>query len=181
MLISLIAAVGENLEIGKNGGLIRHLPGDLPFFKRVTMGKPVIMGRKTFESLPRALPGRLNIIITSDSGYAAENATVVTSPAAALDEAKKTETDEVFIIGGESVYSQFLPTADRLYLTEARFSAPDADKFFPPFDKSEWVRQTLDIYDGDPPYEHALYTKKRESAADFNTAASVHTSDKTNF
>lgn len=160
MLISLIAAVGNNLEIGKNGGLLRHLSGDLPFFKRVTMGKPVIMGRKTFESLPRALPGRLNIVITSNGNYTAENAAVVTSPEAALDAAKKTGTDEAFVIGGGSVYAQFLPSADRLYLTEAQFSAPDADTFFPQFDKTGWTRQILDIYNGDTPYEHALYIKK---------------------
>lgn len=161
MLLSLIAAVGKNLEIGKNGDLIRHLPGDLPFFKRVTMGKPVIMGRKTFESLPSALPGRLNIVITSDSNYIAEKAVVVTSLSAAVDAAENTDADEAFVIGGGHVYAEFLPAADRLYLTEARFSAPDADTFFPRFDKAEWDRQTLDVYDGEPPYEHVLYTKKR--------------------
>lgn len=160
MILSLIAAVGKNLEIGKNGDLIRRLPGDLPFFKRVTMGKPVIMGRKTFESLPSALPGRLNIIITSDSNYTAEKALVVTSLKAAADAAESTGAEEAFVIGGGLVYSEFLPAADRLYLTEAQFSAPDADTFFPEFDKTKWNRQTLDVYDGDPPYEHVLYTKK---------------------
>lgn len=160
MIISLIAAVGENNEIGKNGDLICRLPGDLPFFKRTTTGKPVIMGRKTFESLPSALPARKNIVISSNPAYKAEGADVVSSPKAAEECAAKTGAEEIFIIGGGRVYAEFLPKADRLYLTEARFSDTEADAFFPTFDRAEWDRQVIDVYDGEPKYEHVLYTRK---------------------
>lgn len=163
MTISLIAAIGENNEIGKNGELIRHLKGDLPFFKRVTMGKPVIMGRKTYESLPGVLPGRLNIVLSARRDFCAEGVTVVHSPSEALEKAKQTGAEEIFIIGGSTVYSEFLDIADRLYLTEARFSDSDADAFFPQFDRMKYSRAVLDVYDGDIPYEHVVYTKKQET------------------
>ena len=161
MHISLIAAVGENNEIGKNGALICRLKGDLPFFKRVTMGKPVIMGRKTFESLPGVLPGRLNIVVTSNSNYNAPEAVVVNSPDEALKTAAAENADEIFIIGGGTMYSEFLPLADRLYLTEAKFSDADADAFFPDFDRARFSREVIDTCDGEIPYEHALYTRKK--------------------
>lgn len=160
MTISLIAAVGRNYELGKNGELICRLKGDLPFFKRVTIGKPVIMGRKTFESLPAALPGRLNIVITSNALYPADGITVVSSAEKALETAERTGSAEAFVIGGGTVYSEYLPLADKLYLTEADFSDSDADTFFPRFDKSEWTREVIDVFDGEIPYEHVLYTRK---------------------
>lgn len=159
MTVSIIAAVGKNNEIGKNGGLICHLKGDLPFFKRVTMGKPVIMGRKTFESLPGALPGRTNIVISSKPDYKAEGAAVVRSLEDALAAAKNTAADEIFIIGGGRVYADALPLADRLYLTEAEFTDDGADTFFPVFDKTKWQKEILDTCDGEIPYKHILYKK----------------------
>ena len=157
MTISIIAAVGKNRELGKNNGLIWHLDGDLPFFKRVTMGKPVIMGRNTFLSLPKALPGRKNIVMTSRTDFEAPGAVTVSSVEAALEQAKGEE--EVFIIGGASVYSQFIDKADRLYLTEAEAEDGSADVYFPEFDKREWKRTVIDEGGTDIKYVHALYER----------------------
>lgn len=158
MILSLIAAVGENNELGKNNDLIWHLDGDLPFFRKVTTGKTVIMGRKTFESLPKALPKRRNIVLTTDSSYSAEGAEVFTDYKKIFEEIKNDE--EAFIIGGGMVYSLFLPFADRIYLTEAKASDNEADTYFPSFDKNLFDRELIDIGGSDIKYEHVLYTKK---------------------
>lgn len=157
MIISLIAAVGKNNELGKNNDLIWHLDGDLPFFRKVTTGKTVIMGRKTFESLPKALPHRRNIVLSSDNTYVAEGAEVFTSKEKILEEVINDE--EVFIIGGASVYSLFLPFADRIYLTEAEAEDSEADVYFPDFDKSLFTRRSIDFGGTDIKYEHVLYER----------------------
>ncbi|WP_024604541.1 MULTISPECIES: type 3 dihydrofolate reductase [unclassified Pseudoalteromonas] len=115
MIISMIAAMANNRVIGLDNKMPWHLPADLQHFKKVTTGKPVIMGRKTFESIGRPLPGRRNIIITRNSEYTAEGIEVVTTPEAALELVYAVE--EVMIIGGGNIYEQFLPKAERLYLT----------------------------------------------------------------
>lgn len=157
MILSLIAAIGENYELGKNNDLIWHLEGDLPFFRRVTTGKTVIMGRKTFESLPKALPKRRNIVLTSDENYIAEGAEVFTDFNEILEAVD--DEEEVFIIGGGSVYALFMPYADRIYLTEAEASDSSADVYFPQFDKSAFKRETIDFGGTDIKYEHVLYSK----------------------
>ena len=130
----------------------------MKFFKETTMGHTVIMGRKTFESLPKALPNRLNIVISSNSNYTAEGALVVSSAEEALANA---QSEEVFIIGGGRVYSEFLPMADKLYLTEIDASCSDADTFFPFFDKSLYDREQLSHFDADgTEFSHILYTKR---------------------
>ncbi|GGA67859.1 dihydrofolate reductase [Neiella marina] len=129
MRISLIAAMGRNRVIGKDNQMPWHMPADLKHFKQVTMGKPVVMGRKTFESIGRPLPGRLNIVITRDHSYVSEGVSVVDSPEAALAIAQET-TDEVMIIGGGQIYQQFLPQATDLYLTFID-AEPEGDAFFP--------------------------------------------------
>jgi len=111
----MIAAMANNRVIGLDNKMPWHLPADLQHFKKVTTGKPVIMGRKTFESIGRPLPGRRNIIITRNSEYTAEGIEVVTTPEAALELVCAVE--EVMIIGGGNIYEQFLPKAERLYLT----------------------------------------------------------------
>lgn len=158
MILSLIAAVGENYELGKNNDLIWHLDGDLPFFRRVTTGKTVIMGRKTFESLPKALPKRRNIVLTTDSQYVAEGAEVFTDFKEILENVKN--EDEVFVIGGGSVYTLFMPYADRIYLTEAQARDSEADTYFPRFDKELFERKSIDFGGTDIKYEHVLYEKK---------------------
>lgn len=158
MKISMIAATGKNMELGRNNALIWRLPDDLKFFKKTTLGKSVIMGRKTFESLPKALPGRKNIVITSNKNYDAPGAVTVTSPDDALKEA---EGDEVFVIGGESVYKAFLPAADRIYLTETDGTCDDADAFFPDFDKKKYKASVLGENENNGiKFVHILYEKR---------------------
>jgi len=132
--ISIIAAVATNLAIGKNNQLLWHLPEDLKRFKELTKGHAVVMGQKTFESLGRPLPDRTNIIITLDRSFKAEGCIVVYSIDEALIEAEKAENKEIFIIGGGSIYRQFLPLADKLYITRVEKDF-DADTFFPPYDE----------------------------------------------
>lgn len=159
MTLSMIAAIGKNNELGKNNDLIWHLDGDLPFFKKVTMGKPVIMGRNTYLSLPKALPGRQNIVLTFPPLFEAPGVTAVLTPEEALALVK--DAEEAFIIGGASVYKLFLPMADRLYLTEAEAEDDTADVYFPDFDKSEWTRTVIDEGGTDIPYVHVLYERIR--------------------
>lgn len=156
MSISMIAAVGKGLELGKNNDLIWHFKEDMKFFKETTMGHTVIMGRKTFESLPKALPNRRNIVITTNADYVAEGAEVVTS----VEEALAVVDGEAFIIGGGAIYKAFLPFADKLYLTEIEASCLDADTYFPIFNKSDYRREVINVYDIDGVhFEHILYKK----------------------
>lgn len=159
MNLSMIAAIGRNGELGKNNALLWRLEGDLPFFKRVTMGKTVIMGRKTYESMGRALPGRRNIVITRDKSFSAPDAEIASSPREALEKCRVDE--EVFVIGGGQIYAAFLPMAKKLYLTEAEAEDPDADTFFPVFNKEKWDRAVLDEGGGEIKYAHVLYERKK--------------------
>ena len=135
MKISLIAAMAHGRAIGIDNRMPWHLPADFQHFRRVTLGKPVVMGRKTFESIGRPLPGRHNIVVSRDPELHFDGATVVASIEAAL--AAAGEVDEVMVIGGESFYAQMLPRADYLYLTfvEGDF---EADAWFPEWDPAEW-------------------------------------------
>lgn len=134
--ISLVVAVSRNGVIGRDGGLPWHISTDLKRFKEITMGKPMIMGRKTWDSLPKKpLPGRHNIVITRQKGFAATGATVVGDAAAALVAAGGVE--EVAIIGGGEIYAMFLPLAHRLYLTEVALDV-DGDTRFPAIDPAQW-------------------------------------------
>ncbi len=157
MSISMIAAVGKNLELGKNNDLIWHFKEDMKFFKETTMGHPVIMGRKTFESLPKALPGRRNIVISSNPDYKANGAETVTSINEALEIAKK---EDVFIIGGGRIYKEFLPYADNLYLTEINAVCNDADTYFPRFNKSDYIKEIVNYYEvNGTEFYHVIYKK----------------------
>ena len=157
MSVSMIAAVGKNLELGKNNNLIWHFKEDMKFFKNTTMGHTVVMGRKTFESLPKALPGRKNIVISSNAEYQAQGATVVTSVEEALQIA---DNEEIFVIGGGKIYAEFLPYADKLYLTEINAECADADTYFPQFNKSEYIKEIINYYDIDGvEFYHVVYKK----------------------
>ncbi|MCI6354952.1 dihydrofolate reductase [Eubacterium coprostanoligenes] len=159
MAISMIAAVGKNLELGKNNDLIWHFKEDMKFFKETTMGHPVIMGRKTFESLPKALPGRKNIVISANPEYKADGAEVVTSVEEAIKLAETEDTD-AFVIGGGRIYNEFLPYADNLYLTEINAESPDADTYFPDFNKSDYIKEIINFYDVDgTEFYHVIYKK----------------------
>jgi len=133
--ISIIVATCENHGIGKNNQLLWHLPNDLKFFKKITSGHTIIMGRKTFESIGRPLPNRRNIIITRQKGWTADGVEIASS----ISEALKLTSDEpeVFIIGGAEIYSQTLDLADRIYLTKVSVHL-DADAFFPTLHPDEW-------------------------------------------
>ncbi|MDR1371684.1 MAG: dihydrofolate reductase [Dysgonamonadaceae bacterium] len=136
-IISIIAAAGTNNEIGRQGGLLCHLPSDLKHFKAITSGHTIIMGRKTFESLPAgSLPNRRNIIISRNKDLQPEKAEVF--PSLDYAQVKLMNEEEVFIIGGAQIYRQAIEFADKIYLTRIFASFPDADVFFPEIDKSVW-------------------------------------------
>lgn len=139
--ISIIAAVAENNAIGKDNKLLWHIPADLKHFKDITTGHPVIMGQRTFESLGKPLPGRLNIVLSHDNNYHPARASVVSSIDDAVSLASKRDKDEIFFIGGGMVYKQAINIADKLYLTivEGNF---DADTFFPDHDEFKKVVDT---------------------------------------
>jgi dihydrofolate reductase len=147
--IALIAAVAQNGVIGSGGEIPWRLPSDFAFFKRITLGKPVIMGRKTFESIGRPLPGRTNLVVTTRPGYQPEGVEVVPSLEAALDRAREITTrdgaEELMVIGGGEVYRAVIGRADRLYITHVAVS-PEGDARFPEIDPGVWqVDRTLDI------------------------------------
>ncbi|MGX2028634.1 MULTISPECIES: dihydrofolate reductase [Methylocaldum] len=144
MKISLIVAMGENRVIGVDNRMPWHLSADLKRFKQITMGKPLVMGRRTHESIGRPLPGRKNIVLTSDRAYVAPGCVVVHTLRDALGEA---DADEVMVIGGSSLYETLLPKADRLYLTLIHREFV-GDTFFPEFEWKEWSEiERLDVTD----------------------------------
>jgi len=135
VLVSIIAAMDRNRLIGNNNQLPWHLPADLAHFKQVTMGKPIVMGRKTYESIGRPLPGRTNIVLTRSADFRADGVLTAHTLEQALDYVS--EEDEVMIIGGSTIYELALPRADRLYLTYVE-SACEGDAWFPDFDLEQW-------------------------------------------
>ena len=159
MNISMIAAIGKNNELGKNNDLIWKIKDDMKFFKETTMGHPIVMGRKTFESLPNILPGRKNIVI-SKSDILNSKIEVYKSIGEFLIANKDIE-EEFFIIGGASIYSQFLELANKLYLTEIDSECKGADVYFPTFNKTNWDKTILSENSSDNlKYRHALYKRK---------------------
>lgn len=137
MMISLIVAHDPNRVIGLNNEMPWHIPGDLAYFKNKTMGKAMVMGRKTFESIGRVLPGRKNIVITRNPSYKVEGADVVSTIEEAINLAKDFH-EEVMIIGGEQIFRAVLPKADRLYITFIQ-NVFEGDTFFPAYSSDEWV------------------------------------------
>ncbi len=143
MKISIIVAHSTNNVIGKDGGMPWHLSEDLKHFKAITMGKPIIMGRLTHESIGRALPGRKNIVVTRQADYQADGCDVVSCPADALRMAGA--ADEVMVIGGGQLYARFLRRADRIYRTRIEAEI-DGDTFFPQLDASEWQVSESEVF-----------------------------------
>ena len=140
MKISMIAALGKNRELGEGNKLIWKIPSDLKRFQDLTSGHPIIMGRKTYESIGRLLPNRTNIIITRDLSNKIEGAIVVNSIQDAFEKAKNEPgSDEVFIIGGAQIYTLGMPFANKLYLTKIAAVAPAADAFFPDYSEFKKV------------------------------------------
>src|SRR5438105_3786846 len=154
--------------MGKNGDLPWSLPGDLKQFKEKTVGKPVVMGRTTYQSLGRALPNRPNIVLSRNPLYRAEDAKVVTTLEAALalarEEAERLDANEISIIGGASLFSEIMPRAERMYYTEVHAS-PEGDTLFPPFDRSKWreVVRKGPVQGAKDQYPYSFVTLERKS------------------
>ena len=158
--LSMIACVGKNLELGKNNDLIWHLPNDLKYFKEVTKGKTVIMGRRTFESLPGILPKRRNIVLQLPNESKLDGVEIFNSIPDILDNIK--DEDEAFIIGGASIYRQFLPYAKKLYLTEVTIGCKDPDVYFPKFDKRKYKKTIVGSNeDGGIKYNFVIYERRK--------------------
>ena len=148
MDLAAIVVVAENGAIGKNGDLLCHLPADLKHFKNITMGHTIIMGRRTWESLPKgALPGRKNVVITRNADFVVEGAEVYHSLEEALE--ATTADSSRFIIGGGMLYQEAFPLTKTLHLTRLHASFPDADTFFPEFDSQEWTEISREDHEAD--------------------------------
>lgn len=157
--ICLIAALSENRVIGKDNALPWHIPEDLKHFKEVTSGHPVIMGRKTFESIRRLLPRRLNIVVSRDPTYVVEGATMAHSLEQALEIARNYERDEIFVLGGGQIFEEAISIADRLYLTIVHTEI-EGDAFFPDFSK---YTKVVDEREGKSEvYSYTFKTLERE-------------------
>ena len=154
MTITLLAAVGANLVIGRDGAMPWHLPDDLAHFKAITMGHTMVMGRKTYDAIGRALPGRRTIIITGQKDWHAPSVEVAHSLAEALALAGPTD---VFVVGGGQVYREAMPFADQMMLTEIEQS-PEGDAFFPTFGPDHWRETSREAHDG---FDFVTYARKR--------------------
>lgn len=161
--IAIVVAVAENGVIGRDGGLPWHIPADLREFKRVTMGKPIVMGRRTYESIGRPLPGRANIVVSRDPGFDPPGVTVVRSVAAALEiarvAAQTAGADEICIIGGAAIFAEALPMADILRLTEVH-AAPEGDVRMPAFSRRSWHETARQDHPGDPAYSFVTLERR---------------------
>lgn len=166
MRTAMIVAMSRNRVIGRNNSLPWYLPEDLRYFKRVTLGKPIIMGRKTYESIGRPLPGRMNVVITRDPEWRADGVTVV----ATLEEARQragaqAEIDgqeEIMVIGGGEIYAMALPDTDRIYLTQVHADI-DGDAFFPAVDWDQWQESWREDHaaSDNNPYDYSLVVLDR--------------------
>jgi dihydrofolate reductase len=163
MKISMIAAMAHDRVIGKDNQMPWHLPADLAHFKRVTLGKPVLMGRKTFESIGRPLPGRRNLVISRNPDYQAEGIEVVGSVEAALALLAGSSVKELMVIGGGHLYAEMLPSADCLYLTQIDL-AVEGDTRFPAFDDGQWQRIECESHPADEknphPYSFEIWQRR---------------------
>lgn len=163
MIVSLIAALANNHVIGKNNQLPWYLPADLKYFKQITLGKPIIMGRKTYESMGKPLPGRHNIVVTRDPNYQLSHCTVVNSLDAAITAGDSSE--EIIIIGGAEIYQQALAVVDRMYITYVNTDI-DGDTFFPKWDTTAWHEVSREDFspNGNNKYNYSFCTFERNTA-----------------
>ena len=171
MQISMIAAMANNRVIGANNAMPWHLPADLKHFKKITLGKPIIMGRKTYASIGKALPGRLNIVVSSDINFMLADATVVHGCEQAIDVAteycskQKVENPEVMIIGGGTIYKHFLAFCQQLYLTHIDLDV-DGDTYFPDYyAQYDWQEVDIETHQADPsnPYIYRFITLLKQA------------------
>lgn len=163
MALSAIVVIADDGAIGKDNGLLCHLPADLKHFKSITMGHTIIMGRRTFESLPKgALPGRENIVVSRNADYLAEGAKVCTSIEQAIAEASM--PGECFILGGAQLYASTIAQVDKLYLTAIHAHFDDADTYFPAINPEEWTEIDREDHQADEKnrYDYSFVTLKRK-------------------
>ena len=160
MDINLIAAIGKNNELGKNGDLVWRFREDMKFFKETTMGHPIVMGRKTFESLPKVLPGRKNIVISTNEIKNNEIELYKSIREFLIN--YQNFNEDVFIIGGASIYEQFIDIATKMYLTEIDAIDSEADVYFPKFNISEWDKEEIKSNEENSiKFKHILYKRKK--------------------
>lgn len=161
-MISLLYAMDRNRLIGKNNQLPWHLPQDLAYFKRVTMGHTIVMGRKTFDSIGKPLPGRENIIITRDKHFTSNGCKIIHSIDELLELSRNKMDEEIFVIGGAEIFKEILPYSDRLYVTNI-YHEFEGDTYFPSIDENEWkmISKEPGIKDDKNPYDFdfAVYEK----------------------
>lgn len=162
-MIAIVVAVAENNVIGKDNQLIWHLPADLRFFKNLTMGHPILMGRKTYESIGKPLPGRTTVIITRQQDFEAPGCIVVNSIDDAIEEAQ-TINQDVYVIGGAEIYRQALPKTDTIYLTRMHHTF-DGDTYFPELNEADWEVTSEERYEPDEKnkYSYSFITLQRKS------------------
>lgn len=161
MILSLIAAASTNNVIGRNNELVWSLPNDMKFFKNTTWAMPVIMGRKTYESLGKPLPGRLNIVITRQQHWKTEGVTVVHSLADAIRFAEDSRYKEAFVIGGGEIFREAMGPAKRIYMTRVDAS-PEGDAFFPEIDTRTWKMTAEESHPADAKHAYAYHFQRWE-------------------
>ena len=161
MKISLVVAMSENRAIGQSGQLLWHLPNDLKHFKKVTMGKPIIMGRTTYESIGKPLPGRINIILTQNLDYIAPGCVVLHDKTAVFDYCQ--HEAEIMIVGGAQIYQLFLPDVTTIYLTMVHTTLP-GDTHFPEISMQGWQETTREVFQKDEKhlYDYSFLTYARQ-------------------
>ena len=161
-MIAIIVAAAENNVIGKDNGLIWHLPADLRHFKQITMGHPMLMGRKTYESIGKPLPGRTSIIITTQEDYTAEGCLVTHTLEEAIEQAQQLD-EEICIVGGAEIYKQALPLVDTIYLTRVHHTF-EGEVYFPELNEAEWETLEQEHHEPDEKnkYNYSFVTLKRK-------------------
>lgn len=158
----IIAAIGKNNELGKNNDLIWHLPGDLRFFKETTMNKTLLMGKNTFDSLPKVLPGRKHIVLSFEDFNCDSDMVEIYTNKDEMMKKYDQSNEEIFISGGASMYKMFLPVCDKMYLTHINAEEKNADVYFPEFSEFDW--QTKVVHEGEDngiSYKMVEYTRKK--------------------
>lgn len=163
MILAAIVALAQNNAIGKGNQLPWHLPDDLKFFKKTTLGKPVLMGRKTYQSLGKPLPGRLNIVISHQKDLQLpEGVLLYNNLEAGIKRLEQEKTDEAFIIGGGKIFEETLAQIDRLYLTHVHTVIMDADAFFPDVDHSHWKIVWEEAHEADERHKFSFMSQQLE-------------------
>lgn len=156
----IIAAIGKNNELGKNNDLIWKIKGDLNFFKEKTIGHTLLMGENTFFSLPKMLPDRKHIVLTYKSKDKFPKDVIVINSVEEFNNISKTTDDDIYIIGGASIYKQFIDKTDQMYLTEIDDECKSADVYFPKFNKDDYDIKIIQEHNlSNPSYKHVLYEK----------------------